>query len=291
MKRLRQRFEVSERRACKGIGFSRTSVRYRRREKNDEPVIRQRLRELARRHTRFGYRQMTRLLRREGFRVNYKRVHRLWSAEGLKVRRKAKRKRAKGQSKNACHQLRAQRMNHVWTWDFIFDRTTNGLTLKWLSIIDEFTRRCISLDVGRRMTSEDVINRLAELFAIYGVPECIRSDNGPEFVSHAIQKWLATMGIKTLYVEPGNPWQNGYAESSHSRLRDELLNVEEFDSVQHARAHATAWREDYNEYRPHSSLDGLPPEEFAQRCADSAPFAAQTPLVRGCQIHYGNLSD
>ncbi len=129
---------------------------------------------------------MTRLLRLEGFQVSFKRVYRIWRAEGLKVRQKRKKKRAKGNSKNACHRFRAERMNHVWSWDFIFDRTISGHTLKWLSIVDEFTRRCITLDVGRSMTSEDVINRLAELFAMYGVPEYIRSDNGPEFVAKAI---------------------------------------------------------------------------------------------------------
>jgi transposase InsO family protein len=273
VERLRRKFSVSERRACQGVGFSRTSIRYRRRTKNDEPVIRKRLHELARQRPRFGYRQMTRLLRLEGFRVSFKRVHRIWKAEGLKVRQKPKKKRAKGQSKNACHRLRAERINHVWTWDFIFDRTTTGHSLKWLSIVDEHTRQCITLDVGRSMTSEDVINRLAELFVMYGVPECIRSDNGPEFIAKAIQQWLTSLDVKTLYVEPGSPWQNGYAESFHSRLRDELLNMEEFDSVRHARAHATAWREDYNGYRPHSSLGGLPPDEFARRCADYVPAA------------------
>jgi len=171
-------------------------------------------------------------------------------------------------------------MNHVWCWDFIFDRTAKGQSLKWLSIVDEYTRRCITLDVSRNMTSEDVINRLAELFTIYGVPEYIRSDNGPEFIAKAIQQWLASLSVKTLYVEPGSPWQNGYAESFHSRLRDELLNMEEFENVAHARAHAHAhaYREDYNGYRPHSSLGGIPPNEFALRCADSASVAALPPL-------------
>lgn len=209
--------------------------------------------------------------------MSYKRVHRIWRAEGLKVRKKPKNRRAKGKSLNSCSQLRAERLNHVWSWDFIFDRTTSGHSLKWLSIVDEYSRRCITLDVSRSMTSEDVINRLSELFVMYGVPESIRSDNGPEFVAKAIQQWLTLLEVKTLYVAPGSPWQNGYAESFHSRLRDELLNMEEFDSVRHARAHASAWREDYNGYRPHSSLGGLPPAEFARRCADSVPFAALTP--------------
>lgn len=241
-------------------------------------MLRRRLRELARQRPRFGYRQMTRLLRLEGFRVNYKRVHRLWRSEGLKVRRKTKKKRAQGKSANACLQLRAERINHVWCWDFIFDRTTSGHSLKWLSIVDEYTRRCITLDVSRSMTSEDMINRLSELFVAYGVPECIRSDNGPEFVAKAIGRWLSLLDVKTLYVEPGSPWQNGYAESFHSRLRDKFLNMEEFDSVRHARALGSAWREDYNEYRPHSSLGGLPPSEFTRRCADSAASATRTPL-------------
>ena len=241
-------------------------------------MIRKRLHDLTRQRPRFGYRQMPRLVRLEGFRVGFKRVHRIWKAEGLKVLPKRKNKRAKGNSRNACHRLRAERMNHVWSWDFIFDCTTNGLSLKWLSIADEYARRCITLDVGRSMCSEDVINRLAELFAMYGVPECIRSDNGPEFIAQAIQRWLASLDVKTLYVEPGSVWQNGYAESFHSCLGDELLNMEEFDSVRHARAHTAAWREDYNGYRPHSSLGGLPPDEFARLCAGCAPFAAQTPL-------------
>lgn len=221
---------------------------------------------------------MTRLLRLEGFKVSFKRVHRIWRTEGLKVRQKPKKKRSRGVAKNSCTGFKADRMNHVWCWDFIFDRTAKGQSLKWLSIVDEYTRRCITLDVSRNMTSEDVINRLAELFTIYGVPEHIRSDNGPEFIAKAIQQWLASLSVKTLYIEPGSPWQNGYAESFHSRLRDELLNMEEFENVAHARAHAHAYREDYNGYRPHSSLGGIPPNEFALRCADSASVAALPPL-------------
>lgn len=144
--------------------------------------------------------------------MSFKRVHRIWRAEGLKVRRKPKKKRAKGSSANSCSRLRAERPHHIWSWDFIFDRTDSGHSLKWLSIVDEYTRRCITLDVSRSMTSEDVINRLSELFVIYGIPECIRSDNGPEFVAKAIQLWLSSLDVRTLYVAPGSPWQNGYAE-------------------------------------------------------------------------------
>jgi transposase InsO family protein len=251
------------------LSFSRTSVRYHGVAKGDEGPIRKRLRQLARKRPRFGYRQMTRLLRLEGFRVSFKRIHRLWRLEGLKVPRKRRRKRGKGQSSNSCSVFRAERKNHVWSWDFIFDRTAHGQVLKFFTIVDEYTRRCITLDVGRSMNSEQVIDRLSELFVMYGPPEHVRSDNGPEFIAQAISQWLKQLGVSTLYIEPGSPWQNGYAESFHSRLRDELLNQEQLESVRHARAHASAWREDYNNYRPHSALDGLPPEEFARRCADS----------------------
>jgi putative transposase len=197
------------------------------------------LHELDRQRPRFGYRQMTRLLRLEAF----KRVHRIWRTEGLKVRPKPKKKRSRGVAKNSRTSVKAERMNQVCCWGSIFDRTADGQSLKWLSIVDEYTRRCIKLDVTRNMTSEDLINRLAELFAINGVPEHIRSDNGPEFIAQAIQQWLDSLSVKTLYVEPGSPWQNGYAGSFHSRLGDELLNMEIFVSVAQARAQANAYRE------------------------------------------------
>lgn len=237
--------------------------------------MRKRIHELVRQRPRFGYRQITRLLRLEGFRVNYKRIYRIWRQEGLKVPKKTRKKRSFGKSKNACFRQTATRPNHVWSWDFIFDRTSSGRSLKCFTIVDEYTRRCITLDISRRFRSEDILNRLSELFRIYGRPEFIRSDNGPEFVCNAIRQWLSRLGVGTLYIEPGSPWENGYAESFHSRLRDELFRVEEFSSLSQARSCCQAWREDYNSYRPHSSLDGLPPMEFARRCAASASAAPQ----------------
>jgi transposase InsO family protein len=210
------------------------------------------------------------VLRREGFRVNAKRVHRLCRKEGLKVRRNLRKRRATGESANACHLRKAEHRDHVWCWDFAFDRTTSGTTLKWLSIVDEFTRECLALKVDRSITSEDVINTLAELFAMRGVPQAIRSDNGPEFVAQAIQGWLQKLKIRTLYVAPGSPWENGYAESFHSKLRDEFLGQEEFETLSAARKQTTIWREDYNHHRPHSSLGYITPAEFAARCAASA---------------------
>lgn len=168
----------------------------------------------------------------------------------------------------------------MWCWDFVFDRTASGSTLKWLSIVDEYTRECLALKVSRSITSEDVIDTLAELFAMRGVRKHIRSDNGPEFIAGAIQRWTQQVGVETLYIEPGSPWENGYAESFHGRLRDEFLAVEEFESLPAARALTAAWREDYNHHRPHGSLGYVTPAEFARRCAASAPasFARQPTL-------------
>lgn len=273
VQRIRKEFEVSERRACRGLGFRRSTLRYKRRVRADEPQLRNRILELVRQRPRFGYRRIAQLLRAEGFRTSNKRVHRIWRQEGLKVPKKTKKKRALGHGVNACHRHRATHVNHVWSWDFVFDRTESGQTLKWFVIVDEFTRRCITLDVSRGFKSTDIIDRLSELFVMYGMPEHIRSDNGPEFIAKGIRQWLGKLGVQTLYIEPGSPWENGITESFNSRLRDELLKVEQFSNAAHARASAAAWREDYNEYRPHSSLNGLPPAEFARRCAASAPAA------------------
>ena len=206
--------------------------------------------------------------------MNPKRVYRLWRREGLKVPKKKRKRRRLGRSENACHRRRAEHRDHVWCWDFIFDRTTSGSPLKWLSIEDEYTRESLALKVDRSITSEDVIDTLAELFAMRGVPEHIRSDNGPEFIARAVQAWTQQLEIETLYIEPGAPWENGYAESFHSRFRDELLATEEFENLPAARKLSAAWREDYNHYRPHSSLGYRTPLEFAARCAASVRASA-----------------
>ena len=203
--------------------------------------------------------------------MNRKRVYRLWRREGLKVPQKKRKKRRLGTSENACHRRRAERKDHVWCWDFIFDRTASGSPLKWLSIEDEYTRECLCLKVARSITSEDVIDTLAELFAMRGVPEHIRSDNGPEFIARAIQRWLEHVEVKTLNIAPGAPWENGYAESFHSRFRDEFLASEVFENLAAARKLTMAWKEDYNHHWPHSSLGYLTPVEFAARCTASAP--------------------
>lgn len=252
----------------------RSSQRYESRVADDEAGLIKRMLELVGHYPRYGYRRIAAKLKQENWSVNMKRIYRLWRREGLKVPRKKYKKRRLGTSANSCIRRRSEHMNDVWCWDFIFDYTTNGTQLKWLSIVDEFTRENLCLKVDRSIRSEDVIDTLAELFAIRGMPNHIRSDNGPEFIANSIRRWLEPLKTETLYVEPGSPWQNGYAESFHSRVRDEFLALEEFDNVRVARDLTTAWRNDYNDHRPHSSLRYQTPSEFA--AAQTSAPARQT---------------
>jgi len=268
---VQQQFSISERRACEVLDQPRSTQRYQDQPRDDESALAQRMRELARGRPRWGYRRIAWQLRQEHRQASDTRVYRLWRREGLKVPQKKRKRRGRGTSANGCVARRAEHKDHVWCWDFVFDHTTQGSVLKWLSIVDEHTRECLALKVDRSITSEDVIDTLAELFAMRGVPKCIRSDNGPEFVAKAIRRWLAQVDVEALYIEPGSPWENGYAESFHSRLRDEFLALEEFESLSAARKLTAAWRGDYNDHRPHSSLGYVPPSEFAARCAASTP--------------------
>jgi transposase InsO family protein len=259
----------------------RSSQRYESKPRDDEAALTRRMRALVGRRPRFGYRRIGAMLRAEAWRASNTRVYRLWRREGLKVPRKKRKRRSLGRSDNSCQKRRAERPDHVWCWDFVFDRTTSGSTLKWLSIVDEYTRECLALKVDRGLTSEDVIDTLAELFAMRGVPQCIRSDNGPEFIAAAIRRWTKQLGIETLYIAPGSPWENGYAESFHSRLCDEFLGLEEFESLAAASKLTAAWREDYNHHRPHSSLGYVTPVEFAARGATPLRPTAYAPQHRG----------
>jgi transposase InsO family protein len=267
------------------------SQRYRAKPRDDEEALVKRMLELVRERPRFGYRRIAALLRKEFWRASATRIWRLWRREGLKVPQKKRKRRRLGTSENGCHRRRAQHKDHVWCWDFVFDHTTSGSTLKWLSIVDEYTRECLTLKVDRSITSEDVIDTLAELFAMRGVPRHIRSDNGPEFIARAIQRWLQRVEVKTLYVAPGSPWENGFAESFHSRLRDEFLALEAFESLVTARKLTTAWREDYNYHRPHSSLGYVTPVEFAARRTASAPkLLSATPQATSPLQQCGGLT-
>jgi transposase InsO family protein len=280
---------VSQRRACRAIGQSRSSQRYKVKRRDDEGKLITAMVELARKKPRWGYRMIWGRLRAEGWRVNRKRVYRLWKKEGLKVRQKQHKRRRLGSSANGITRSRATHKDHVWCWDFIHDRTEDGKSLKWLSIVDEFTRECLALEVGRGLTSGRVIDVLIELFHVRGLPQHIRSDNGPEFIAKAIRRWLEKADVKTLYIAPASPWENGYAESFHSRLRDELLNAELFTSLAEARHLANQWRLEYNHRRPHSSLGYVTPAAFAATCA-AAPSAALREQQHTKKINHPVLS-
>lgn len=270
--------EVSERRACRVIGQPRSTQRYEPRLVDDEAALIQRMHERVRHHPRFGYRRIWALLRDEGWRVNRKRVYRLWRKEGFKVPRRTRKKRRLGHSSNGILRQRPQHKDHVWAWDFIHDRDERNRPLKWLSLVDEYTRECLALEVERSMTATEVINILAQVILIRGAPKFIRCDNGPEFIAAAMRQYLEAAKIGTLYIEPGSPWENGYAESFHGRLRDELLNTESFADLVEAKALGAAWQNEYNHRRPHSSLGYQTPAAFAARCERRAvPLGASPP--------------
>jgi putative transposase len=268
-------FAVSQRRACRALGVDRSGLRYVPATRDEELALARRIRDLAGAHPRYGYRRIWAMLRREGWAVNVKAVHRLWRLSGLKLagpRAAHKPRRPHGQDVNGCHLRPSRGKDDVWTWDFIFDRTSDGRSLKWLSLVDEYTRECLLLEARRGMTAEDVKAILAEVVASRGAPpHRIRSDNGPEFAAEAIRSYLEASNSATLYVAPASPWQNGYAESFHSRLRDEFLELEEFETESQARALAALWKEEYNTERPHSSLDYLTPAEFSATCERYVP--------------------
>lgn len=254
---------VSERRACRVVGQPRSSQRYRARKPDKDHALRQRLKAVSRRYPRYGYRRAWALLRREGWRVNRKRVQRLWREEGLRIVPRQRKRRRLGSSANGCTRLRATHKNHVWSYDFLMDQTADGRRLKLLPVVDEFTRESHAILVERSITAADVVGLLAHLFRVHGEPEFIRSDNGPEFIAEAVKTWLAQSGVRTLYIEPGSPWENAYSESFNSRFRDELLDRELFTSLTEAKVLVERYRLEHNHERPHSSLAYLTPAESA----------------------------
>jgi len=219
---------------------------------------------LATKYGRYGYRRITALLNEKGWQVNHKRVERIWRQEGLKVPKKQPKRGRLWLNDGSCIRLRPEHKDHVWSYDFVVARTADGRAFKMLTILDEYTRECLAIMVERRITSEDVIDQLFNLFILRGIPEHIRSDNGPEFTAKAIRKWLTRVGVKTLFIEPGSPWENGYIESFNGKLRDELLNREIFNTLIEAKVLIEEWRREYNQVRPHSSLGYRPPAPEAK---------------------------
>jgi transposase InsO family protein len=210
--------------------------------------------ELATQYGRYGYRRITAMLKQEGWRVNHKKVERIWRREGLKVPQKQPKRRRLWLNDGSCIRLRPEYKDHVWSYDFVIARTVEGKAFRMLNIIDEYSRECLVILVKRRITSQDVMDRLFELFIFRGIPEHIRSDNGSEFTAKAVRSWLNRIGVKTLFIEPGSPWENGYIESFNGKLRDELLNREIFTTLTEAKVLIEQWRREYNQVRPHSSL-------------------------------------
>jgi transposase InsO family protein len=254
---------ISERLACRLVGVPRSSYRYPTSPESEvEAALRASIRELAQAHPRYGYRRITALLRRQGKVVNPKHVGRIWREEGLVLPRKRPRKRRKGGP--SAMPTAASYRGHVWTYDFVFDRTEHGQALKMLVVLDEFTRECHRIKVGRRLDSAAVIAALDELFGAHGAPAYLRSDNGGEFIAAELKAWLAQRGTETVYIEPGHPWENGVAESFNGKFRDECLNREVFWGEAHAQVIVETWRRTYNEERPHSALGYRTPAEAAR---------------------------
>lgn len=273
--------------ACRALGLARSSYYRVGRERVESRRLRKEVVEMSGKQPRYGYRRITAMLRREGFEVNEKRVARIRREEGLKVSKKQRRMKRLGVS--TAERLRAERPRQVWSWDFVTDQTENGSNFRVLTLMDEYTRESLAMHAARSIRAVDVITVVKAAMERYGMPEHIRSDNGPEFIAYSIQDWLREAAIKTLYITPGSPWENGHIESFHDKLRDECLNRELFGTLEEARVIVESWREEYNQERPHSALGYLSPNEYMRRqknradggCAPPNPAPLAAAGVRG----------
>ena len=259
MKHVQGKLGVSERRACLVLRQARATQRRQLVVREDEAPLTGAIIDLSTEYGRYGYRRVTALLRRQGWDVNHKRVERIWRREGLKVPQKKPKRTRLWLNDGSCIRLRATHARHVWSYDFVMDRTHDGRAYRMLTVIDEYTHECLAIKVKRRLNSKDVLDCLNQLFLVHGVPEHIRSDNGAEFTAKAVREWLSAAKVNTLFIEPGSPWENGYNESFNGKLRDELLNGEIFYTLKEAKVVIESWRIHYNTVRPHSSLNYRPP--------------------------------
>lgn len=279
MAQLEEGFAVSERRACTVSGQPRSTQRYAAKASDDEAALLADMARLVGENPRRGCRYISKVLREEGWEVNYKRVHRLWKREGYKVPVKRRKKRAVGHDANACDKRTATRKDDVWTWDFVHDRLVDGRAVKCLTLVDEYTRECLALTVARSITGKHLLDTLGQVIGERGILGHLRSDNGPEFVATQVKNWVESLGVETMYIAPGAPWQNGYAESFNSRFRDEFLEMNYFHTMAEAKELARRWKEHYNHKRLHGSLGYKTPADFARRCgaSGSASLRSATP--------------
>ena len=269
---MRSQFKVSERRACRVLGQHRSTQRHIPKGRADEDRLVADMIELARQFGRNGYRRIAALLREASWSVSDGRIERLWRREGLKVPQKQPKKGRLWLNDGSCVRLRPKYRNHVWSYDFVHCRTDDGKVFRTLNILDEFSRECLAIKVDRKLNSTNVIDTLTDLFIMRGSPAFIRSDNGPEFIAQAVRDWIAAVGAKTAYIEPGSPWENGYCESFNARFRDELLNGEIFYSLREAQIIIEEWRKHYNTKRPHSALGYRPPAPETNITLDQRPI-------------------
>jgi transposase InsO family protein len=267
--------------SCRALGLARSAAYYLPRESIESRRVCKEVIELSQNHPRYGYRRITALLRRAGWEVNAKRVQRVRRQEGFKVIKRQHKMRRLG--KSTALRQHADHKNHIWSWDFVDEQTERGSKLRILTLIDEHTRQCLAVHVAWSIRAVDVITVVEAAMERYGVPEHIRSDNGPEFIAYAIQDWLKEKQVKTIYINPGSPWENGHIESFHDKLRDECLNREIFGSLMEAKVLVEQWRIEYNMQRPHSSLGYKTPEEYAATC--SLPALRATPSAPSGCIH------
>jgi transposase InsO family protein len=277
---------VSQRRACRVLHQPRSTQRHEVIVRDDEDALTKEIVELASSYGRYGYRRVTAMLRHTGWRVNHKRVERIWRREGLKVPKRQPKRGRLWLNDGSCVRLRPEYKDHVWAYDFVSCRTHDGRAFKMLTIVDEFTRECLAIDVARSLTSDDLLERLCWLMTTRGVPRHVRSDNGPEFTAKAVRAWLSKVGVTTLFIEPGSPWENGYVESFNGKLRDEVLSREIFYSLKEAKVLIEMWRNEYNTIRPHSGLGYRPPapsmisEDKGRAAVEACSAALRSPPPR-----------
>jgi putative transposase len=281
-----EKLGVSQRQACKSLGQNRSTQRYELKVPEKDRLLTEAIRKQAnrRKHRRYGYRRITEILCMMGWIVNHKRVYRIWRQGGLRIPQKRnKKKHHNGNGINACDQHPPEYINHIWSYDIMEDKLENGRKVRILNIIDEFTRECLASEVGLSIKQHDVIELLRYLLLVRGCPAYIRSDNGSEFTAWRVKRFLKDLGVQTLFIEPGSPWENGYVESFNSRMRDELLDGELFLHIDEMKYVVERWRMDYNHYRPHSSLGYMTPAGFAELCRQTGCIRPYTPVLEGVQ--------